>query len=178
MIYGREKVRQMQRSILPSTARKAARDNKRALVHRNRRGSSHVLTKYKGPASHVLDICDDGEVLTYWETPNRHDYGEMIYERRSHDKLAHFEMWAYERTKHLRLEDRYSKISGLLPNGLIGDHALSHLEFLQPPHAAEYWRYRECDYYGLPTRLRRKYYYYNRYTPPVVGMPEVPEAGS
>lgn len=168
MIYGRDKTRQMIRSILPSTARKAARDNKTALVHQNRRWAATALTCYKGPASDVVDCWeDDTWDLTYWETPNRHDYGEMIYERRSHDKLGHFEMWAYQRTKHLRPEDRYSKISGLLPNGLIGDHALSHLEFLKAPHAAEYWRYRQCDYYGLPTRLRRKYYYYNRYTPPV-----------
>jgi hypothetical protein len=150
----------MQRSILPSTARKAARDDKRAVVHVNRRGNTHRMAKYKGPAGYVEDLWDDGERLTYWPGPHIADYGEIIWGRRNHDKLAHFETWAYERTKHLRPEDRYSKISGLLPNGVIGNHALSHLDFLKARHPAEWWRYYEGgERWDLPRQLRPRVYY-------------------
>lgn len=159
MIYGKAKVRTMQRSILPSSARKGARDDKRALIHRNRRSNRHAMTKYRGPAPHVEEVWEDGEQLTYWETPLHHDYGEIIFARRNNDKLAHFEMWAYKRTLHLRVEDRYSKMAGILPNGVIGNHALSHLDFLKPPHPR--WSYGMRDYsgldQGLPSQLRKSY---------------------
>jgi hypothetical protein len=156
MIYGREKIKVMQRSILPSQARRMARERKRKLVRQNRRSNSAALACYQGPGEYVVGLWDDDSWdLSYWAGPNRAYYGEIIYDRRSADKLSHFEVWAYHRTKHLRPEDRWSKISGLLPKGVIGDHAMSHLDFLIARHPAEFWRYRGDDYWDLPRQLRK-----------------------
>lgn len=157
-IYGHNKVRTMVRSILPSTARRSAKKDKDHVHRSNRRASTHRLAHYKGPQSYVIDEFEDSNYdFEFWTEIKDFGYGEIIYDRRAHDKLAHFEMWAYQRTKHLRPEDRLSKMRGLLPPGVIGEHALSHLDFLEPPnYEAPLWR-RNFDEAMLPRRLHTSY---------------------
>lgn len=160
-IYGREKVHHMVRSILPSTKRKSAKEGKDRLHRQNRRRSSHNLNQYRGYASDVIeDYLDDSTDLLYWVDPHNNDWDNIVWERRAADKLTHFENWAYEITKHLPVEDRFSKIAGMVPNGVIGNHALSHLDFLKPPRRQRYrFRMYTDEELMMPfRRIRRAYY--------------------
>ena len=48
----------------------------------------------------------------------------VVWRRRGADKLNHFIRWAKRRTAHLPVESRLSKMRAVLPDGLIGEHAL------------------------------------------------------
>ncbi len=67
------------------------------------------------------------EALDFGEGPRRELSG-LVWGRRGRDKLNHFERWAVEKTKHLPLTERLGAMRGVLPGGLIGRHALTHLE--------------------------------------------------
>jgi hypothetical protein len=116
--YGRSKARQMARSILPSKAPRMARDTKKAINRKHRR-------QYR-------QLAADPELLDsrYWHHQCNWERLELRSDRRAADKLAHFERWAARVTKGMRKEDRLSAMRSLLPEGLIGEHALSHLRFL------------------------------------------------
>jgi len=123
MIYGDAKARQMARSILPSTRRKSARDNLRAIKQRNRsrtRLELRLLNEDYEPR--------DGVDLTYYPM------GEIRYEvreRREADKIKHFMSWAVKVTEDIPEPDgRLAKMRTILPDGLIGEHALDHLRFM------------------------------------------------
>lgn len=157
-IYGKEKHFQMARSILPSKARKRAKNDKDALHRQNRRRASAHYVCYKGYASDVTDIWEDDRFdHSYWVEPHCNSYDSIVWERRANDKLAHFENWAYQITKYLPPGDRLTKIRALLPEGVIGLHALSHLRFLEPPREQLYYRYRGRSYEEemIPYRLHR-----------------------
>ncbi len=142
MRRNKSKAFEMSRSILPSTARKMARDRKRAIQHRNRsvvrdqltpsrgRGGDWLMEFYEDDERDLLDIitprCDDG-----WDT--------CVSERREADKLNHFVRWAKKITDHLDQDEKMDYIRPLLPDGLIGDHAASHLWALEP-HNQWNWR--------------------------------------
>lgn len=128
MIYGDEKVRTMLRSILPSTARKHAYFAKRQIARGNRRAVNNNLTKIRSYEDAVEDNFDyDRPVDFGWS-----DMAEVVYERRNADKLAHFERWATVITDHIEDPiDRYNYIKALVPDNLIGRHALSHVEFIR-----------------------------------------------
>lgn len=155
-IYGKEKTFHMVRSILPSTGRKRAKYAKDHLHRENRRFASTHYAQYKGLSSYVEDLYEDDHFdHDYWVEPHRTGWDSIIYDRRGADKLSHFEKWAYEKTKHIRREDRFSKIAGILPDGVIGEHALSHLDFLHVPYEGRYSYRREedIDLQMMPWRL-------------------------
>jgi hypothetical protein len=110
MIYGAEKVRDMGRSILPAkrnSGRTASRDKRR--VNRARRRWDKQ----------------------YPDCPRRkhvNDMREIVMMRRDSDHLNHFYRWSESVTAHLPIGDRLKYIKGILPKGLIGNHALEHLE--------------------------------------------------
>ena len=52
----------------------------------------------------------------------------FVSDRRDRDKLNHFERWAVERTRQLPFSARLGHLKALLPGGLIGEHALTHLK--------------------------------------------------
>lgn len=122
MYYGDEKVRQMARSILSSTRRKGARDDLRIIKKRSR-------SRIRQELRHVLrdedyEADDDVDLLYYPDEQIR----RVVWERRAADKLAHFERWAIEVTRDIPEPDgRLAAMRGMLPKGLIGDHAISHL---------------------------------------------------
>ncbi len=130
MYYGPEKARQMARSILPSTRRKGARESatllKRA-TRRNARASLRDWATYTDPwayEGHIFDYdepgCGGGGF--------HEDIKQIMWDRRLGDKLGAFLWWAPVVTAHLDCpEDRYMHIKSMLPNNLIGRHALSHL---------------------------------------------------
>lgn len=112
----------MARSILPSRARWAAQ--KRRLIHRaSRRGVRLELARIaRDPGA-----WDDEAAL--FDDPQR-EISVFVRDRRSADKLNHFQRWAVRVTAGLSGEDRMARMRSVLPAGLIGDHARSHLRWL------------------------------------------------
>lgn len=115
MYYGDEKIRQMARSILPSKARKSARSRKTAIKRAHRHTMNHIVR------THWEDLPDD---FDNQDTPN---LSGVVSDRRDADKLNHFMKWAESLTENMPRECRISKMRAILPDGLIGEHAVSHL---------------------------------------------------
>lgn len=130
-----EKAREMARSVLPSTRRRVARID-RANTHARER--QRVRAALHDLATH--DDPDDFEGDLTWEA--RGAISDMVWDRRAADKVAPLMRWAertVEREPGLRdatLEERVAHFRRLLPEGLIGRHALSHLEWVldDDPH--------------------------------------------
>lgn len=135
-----DKTRDMARSVLPSTARRAARQNRRIIHGRERAAERRLL--------HDLLACpdpDDYDNDVAWEDrPSRRD---MIIYRRNADKVGSLIRWAertvatHPRLADATLEDRLTYFRAVLPPGLIGDHAVLHIEFAIDPER-QAWRER------------------------------------
>ncbi|MBN8229443.1 hypothetical protein JYK02_18185 [Corallococcus macrosporus] len=141
MIHSDEKVRQMARSLLPSTNRKGAR-RARAGIHRAAR--RQVQQELDAWLSHG-DLERDTPPLAPWEGVTIH---RQVSRRRSADKVNPFIRWATARTRDLPWEARWGHVRGILPQSVIGEHALSHLEntaaFEDPFEAEQRQRLRKC----------------------------------
>jgi hypothetical protein len=108
-----DKLRDMVRSILPSTRRQRAREEK-AIARRSARRV----------ARHELRIAD-------FETADLDrdaDQAGNVSQRRSADKLNHFMRWADALTEGMSAYEALQHIRAILPKNLIGDHAYSHWE--------------------------------------------------
>lgn len=142
------KRRDMARSILPSRYRspgalitKAKRSNRRSI-----RQELRSLTTDAGRQGDKWDELMD--VRAYPDIEIR----RLVFWRRGGDKLRHFERWAVAITADLPHEDRLSHMRSILPAGLIGDHAMSHLRLLPElnPAPPQYW------YFGPAEAARRR----------------------
>jgi hypothetical protein len=134
MLYGEEKARQMARSILPSTGRAGARHDLAAVKRRNRRSIRRELGLISGDTDR------------YWDEPQADltDYPDIdityiVWDRRAKDNVAAFIHWATESTTHISDPgDRFNAVKRVLPDGLIGRHALNcHLAY-QPGFEVKY----------------------------------------
>lgn len=148
MLYDEEKKREMARSILPSQWRGAARA-KAKIRRRNRRKIKEALRRARrGDLSESVDL----------RAEDRHLTRQIVQWRRGADKLNHFIRWASAVTADLPVEDRISAMRGVLPKGLIGEHAISHLErdkHFEPDHV-HLWRGRWVHWTDrAEKRLRR-----------------------
>jgi hypothetical protein len=112
-----EKVRDMIRSVLPSTARHGVRATRR-LIHRAERRT-------------VKDRLRAGDDVGVVDT--RGAISEMVWDRRAADKVAPLVRWALD---HFRADpvlrdastaERLEHFRRLLPDTTIGRHALSHI---------------------------------------------------
>lgn len=129
MQYGDEKVRDMMRSLLPSTSRRTSRENAASVKRRNRRRTRQALAEWKG----WTDPYEfTGHIYDYGDTPAvRYSIKDVMWERRDADNTAAFIRWATAKTKHLDDPfERYAAIKKLTPDNLIGRHALSHLRWV------------------------------------------------
>jgi len=154
-IYGDEKARHMAKSILPSTARKSSRRILNEIRRRNRHKTREMCRKLAADP----ELWDDlAEIRDY---PN-HEIHYQKWERRQADKLAHFERWAAHVTRSRPRDERLAAMRRILPSGLIGDHAIEHLRFMEEfaseaEVALKPWRYRRLtptprvkpDYAGM-----------------------------
>lgn len=122
MFFGDEKMRQMARSILPSTASRFARKRRAEINRKSRRLSRQLCHK-------ALSDLESSEDFDFEDDLSRYEIRSMVSSRRESDKLAHFERWAIKITDHLGDDPsgRRAKIQAALPKGLIGWHASSHL---------------------------------------------------
>lgn len=140
MLYGDEKSLEMARSILPSTRSKQARAQKRMVNKRERAVARHAL-RHVDPVDYEVDQ----RYPLGWQDKRHRDY--LIWERRAADKLSHFETWAEQVTADMPKQDRLSYIKKILPDGLIGQHAVSHID----------WKDHFCeDFFAHAWRRRSK----------------------
>jgi hypothetical protein len=129
MLYGPEKVREIARSLLPSTRRRHARESAARLKRTTRRYARQSLrawARYENPYDY------EGHIYDYDEPSPHHAYGgtikDVMWERRNGDKLGAFLRWADAHTAHLESpEDKYNAVKKAMPDNLIGRHALTHL---------------------------------------------------
>lgn len=128
MLYGDAKRRQMVRSLLPSTARRGAAEDLALIRRRGRRQVAQHLLGLTGSAPAVVERWDDG-VFDARSWPQR-EIKEAIWDRRAHDKVAPFQRWAVAFTASLDPPDRLVAMWGVVPPGLMGRHAVSHIDFL------------------------------------------------
>lgn len=131
MQYGEDKIRTMARSILPATNRRDAKNTAQMIKRRNRRNTRQTLHEWKSytdPLEFEGHIFDYGEPTSLgWEMSS---IKAAMWDRRQHDKLQPMIRWAKAYTAHLDDPfDRYMLMKKILPDNLIGRHALSHLEF-------------------------------------------------
>lgn len=132
MLYGQDKAREIARSVLPSTRRRSARQDAARLKRSTRRLARRSLRDW---ASHTDPYEYEGHIYDYDEPSPCHAYWgtikNVMWERRNGDKLGALLRWAPAVTAHLDdPEDRYMAMKAVLPDNLIGRHALSHLEFM------------------------------------------------
>lgn len=112
-----EKITDVIRSVLPSTARRDARRT-RQLIHRAARRKVKVALR-AGDMDAVVDI--------------RGPIEDMVWDRRAGDKVGPLVRWALHQVGHdprLReasLAERIDHFRQLLLNNTIGRHALSHI---------------------------------------------------
>lgn len=117
----KNKTRQMARSILPSTRRDFAVKKLKLIRHQNRAATRDALRHL----DEDWEPTDDVDLCWY---PTK-DIRKVVQERRAADKIRHFERWAVIFTADIPEPDgRLAKMRAILPKGLIGDHAISHLE--------------------------------------------------
>ncbi|NOK17194.1 hypothetical protein [Corallococcus carmarthensis] len=122
MIHSDEKVRQMARSLLPSKNREAARAARRHIHRSARKEARQELATWM----RFGDMEHDLPPFAPWERP---EIRLEVRWRRGGDKVNPFIRWATARTREVRREDRLSHVRRLLPQGVIGEHALGHVEY-------------------------------------------------
>ena len=125
----KDKIKDMIRSILPSTAVKGSRED-RASAHRaNRKKVRQTLHQYNNEDWEDEDTM----VMRLHESDlkRRRQIRYMVRDRRGADKINHFVRWCEKKTKHIpedKPQERYSHISSLI--GGVGDvireHAVGH----------------------------------------------------
>lgn len=135
-IYGEAKRRNMARSVLPSTKRRYAKFAKRHHHHVTRSRVRAALRDYD-----TADIHLDAQ-----RYDNYRGIKEAVFERRDADKLGPFMRWAEASADALgdTPAERIRKLRSMLPEGIIGWHAMTHIAHL-PEFATEdryVWRRR------------------------------------
>jgi hypothetical protein len=133
----------MARSILPSSRRSGARNDKRNESQRYRRTVNNIINTFD--MANVDDYDAFHADMVENETWHKRNVKELVSSRRDGDKINPVQVWAVAVTKDMRIEDRTSYMRGILPDNLIGRHALSHIENLDefevPDSSRRYFRY-------------------------------------
>ena len=111
MLMKKDKLRDMIRSVLPSTKRETARLIKAAESRRVRRSVRSDLRS---------DSLDN--------LRRNADQSENVSWRRAGDKLNHFMRWCEAITAGMDTQEALDRVRALLPRDVIGDHAYSHWE--------------------------------------------------
>ena len=124
VMHSEQKRRQMARSVLPAKAqaRRGVRQARRYAHHQHR-------TRCRD-AMNVAPLDDDFDEVRLSPVLQR-DIRLVVQRRRSADKLGPFLRWANANAAALGAtpQQRLAAMRGLLPGGIVGDHALSHLTF-------------------------------------------------
>jgi hypothetical protein len=134
-----QKVRDMSRSVLPSTGRKSARDNRRIIHKQQRARELAAVTTYRRDTD--PDIVTPDTRGTYGP-----DITQMVLGRRAQDKVGPLIRWAMATIAAdpvLRSAPRAEQVAyfaRLMPDTTIGRHAVQHIE------QALQWHERRAQY--------------------------------
>jgi hypothetical protein len=134
-----QKIKDMSRSVLPSTGRKSARDNRRIIHKQQRARELAAVTAYRR---------DTGPDIVTPDVRGTHgpDITQMVWGRRAQDKVGPLIRWAEARIAAdpvLRSAPRAEQVAyfaRLMPDTTIGRHAVQHIE------QALQWRERRARY--------------------------------
>ena len=140
-----QKIKDMSRSVLPSTGRKGARDNRRIIHRRQRARELAAVTVYRR-------VADPDTVTPDVRGTYGPDVTHMVWERRARDKVGSLIRWAEATIAAdpvLRSASRAEQIvffARMMPDTLIGRHAVQHIE-----QALEWHERRARRYASRPT---------------------------
>lgn len=166
LLYGRsmkkDKARDIARGVLPSTARKGARDNKRAYhsTHRSaQRQVNNAVLRHITTVAEDGGLCSDPDLFDDFEDLDTFDgyhaatkkpsigwddMNEIVSIRRGADKLGPLIAWARATEKNKMVgwsvEDKLAYFKAVLPDSLQGRHALGHVETALDLHTDEFYR--------------------------------------
>ncbi|MBL7500488.1 hypothetical protein [Frankia nepalensis] len=152
-----EKVRDMTESVLPSTRRKAARQERRRVHKRQRARQRDLLVVARRTAGH------DDRDADFREGIRRQEITQMVWGRRAADKVGPLTRWAsvqVGRDEVLRdapLTEQVDYFARLVPDNTIGRHAVQHIES-DLRHAAdrERWLARRAEWSADQRRRHRE----------------------
>lgn len=168
-IYGEQKKRQIARSVLPSRRANGARNDLRNIKQRARSNMRQEL-RVVGRDAYSEDVIDSYDESNFdWEFYPYTEIRYAVYDRQNGDNLSALMRWAPKQVENIRLEDRLSKMYQIMPDNLIGRHAVGHLEYHDDFYVegrGRYWRFggykytaeetmwlRACEYAALYDRL-------------------------
>jgi hypothetical protein len=120
-----QKTKDMIESVLPSTARKYARTERRRIHHSRRAREAQALHRYLRAADYdyAADAANDSS-----------DLDDLVWHRRAGDKVGPLTRWAVRRVSvdadlsAAPLTEQLDHFRAILPANLIGEHALFHIE--------------------------------------------------
>ena len=122
-----QKIKDMSRSVLPSTSRRSARDNRRIIHKRQRTRELAALVAYRRDT-------DPGSVTPDVRGTYGPDIMEMVWSRRAKDKVGPLIRWA-EATiaadpvlRSAPCAEQVAYFARLMPDTTIGRHAVQHIE--------------------------------------------------
>ncbi|ONH23422.1 hypothetical protein [Pseudofrankia asymbiotica] len=162
-----EKIKDMAESVLPSTARRSARELRRRAHRRQRARQRDLLIAIRDGYDHDYDevgmgadFADADADADFAERRRRGDIDAMVWRRRFADKTGSLVRWAVsqvERDDDLReasADEQRDHFARLLPDNLIGRHAVQHIESaLEHRARSGEWRDRRA---ALADRRRRE----------------------
>ncbi len=120
--YGKNKIKDMVRSVLPSTARHTAKDNKNRIHREARRTSRQDVAQMAIDPERYEEFLDD-------DRTDRVETRRVVSDRRDADKTSPLRRWAPHVTEGLP-DARLKQLRAIVPDNVIGDHAISHVEYL------------------------------------------------
>jgi hypothetical protein len=130
-----EKTKSMQRSVLPSTARKQARKERRLIHKRQRARERDMLSAVRKAASAVDSDFEFDSDPDFHEGRRISDTHWMVLDRRSADKIGPLTRWAgatVDADPDLHdapVHEQVAYFAAILPGDLIGKHAVQHIEW-------------------------------------------------
>jgi hypothetical protein len=146
--YGIEKTVDIKRSLLPAKARsrRAARSARARAHARHRAGQRQHLSRIQ-PDTSFTEIDRSRSI----------EVNQNVSTRRSADKLGPFLRWATAQSDEWGgdAESRLSAARSVLGSGLIADHAISHLRWLEPFRTDNWTRYSVRDAAYLRRRAQQ-----------------------
>ena len=148
------KRRDIARSVLPSSARTSARKALQQLRRSDRRRTASALRPLRDlrvepetgcscPSTETADAASPTPVVAVLDVSCRmcdlavpnYPLGQHLYEiwlRRAHDKVSPLIRWAETEIAGMERDEARAHLAAILPDDLIGDHAMSHLEWALP----------------------------------------------
>lgn len=127
-----EKSRDMARSVLPS---KCCVKQWRRGIHQRERGRVRVAL-HEARSTFVDDLDDLFDATACVDDYTKHEIAFMVDERRYSDKIGPLLRWAEHHLNHdpaladASYSDCLVYFQRVLPSGLIGNHAVSHIEWV------------------------------------------------